>query len=63
MRFRNFLGAYVYHCHILAHEDAGMMGVLDVTRSGRGPSAATLRALAAGRRAMGMTAHSGHHGP
>jgi suppressor of ftsI len=63
MRFRNFLGAYVYHCHILAHEDAGMMGVLDVTRSGRGPSAATLRALAGMARAMRMTAHTGHHGP
>jgi suppressor of ftsI len=45
MRFRNFLGPYVYHCHILGHEDAGMMGVVDVTRSGKGPSGRTLRAL------------------
>ena len=60
MRFRNFLGAYVYHCHILAHEDAGMMGVVDVTRSGRRASAATKRALATMGRAMGMTAHAGH---
>jgi suppressor of ftsI len=52
MRFRDFLGAYVYHCHILAHEDAGMMGVVDVTRTGRRPSARTLRALATMRRAM-----------
>jgi hypothetical protein len=56
MRFRNFLGAYVYHCHILAHEDAGMMGVVDVTRSGRRPSARTLRALAAMRETMEMPA-------
>jgi Multicopper oxidase len=60
MRFRDFLGAYVYHCHILAHEDAGMMGVVDVTRTGRGPSARTRRALAAMRRAMGMSPHVGH---
>jgi len=60
MRFRNFLGPYVYHCHILAHEDAGMMGIVDVTRSGRRPSGRTLRALRAMREAMGMTAHSHH---
>ena len=24
--FRNFVGKFVYHCHILNHEDAGMMG-------------------------------------
>ena len=23
-------GMYVYHCHILEHEDVGMMGTLDV---------------------------------
>ena len=26
MRFTDFLGRYVFHCHILAHEDGGMMG-------------------------------------
>ena len=31
MRFRNFTGKYVYHCHIVAHEDLGMMAVVDVT--------------------------------
>lgn len=45
MHYAGFLGAYVYHCHILAHEDNGMMGILDVTRTGTTPSAATLRAL------------------
>jgi suppressor of ftsI len=45
MRFRTFLGAYVYHCHILAHEDGGMMGIVDVTRTGRRPSGRTLHAM------------------
>jgi FtsP/CotA-like multicopper oxidase with cupredoxin domain len=35
LRFRGFTGAFVYHCTILAHEDAGMMGVVAVTRDGR----------------------------
>ncbi len=29
-RFLDFTGKYVYHCHILDHEDAGMMGVVEV---------------------------------
>jgi FtsP/CotA-like multicopper oxidase with cupredoxin domain len=28
--FENFTGRTVYHCHILDHEDLGMMGVVDV---------------------------------
>jgi len=27
--FDNFPGRTVYHCHILDHEDNGMMGVID----------------------------------
>jgi FtsP/CotA-like multicopper oxidase with cupredoxin domain len=38
MRFLDFTGKFVYHCHILAHEDAGMMGVVEVVD---GASAAT----------------------
>lgn len=34
MRFENFLGRYVFHCHILDHEDAGMMAMIDVTKNG-----------------------------
>ena len=34
MRFTQFLGRYVFHCHILAHEDGGMMAVVDVTKDG-----------------------------
>ena len=41
MRFRDYVGAFVFHCHILAHEDAGMMAVVDVNRNGRRPSART----------------------
>jgi len=29
-RFLDFTGKFVYHCHILFHEDQGMMGVVDV---------------------------------
>ena len=28
--FKDFTGRSVYHCHILDHEDSGMMGVIDV---------------------------------
>ena len=30
-KFRDFIGPYVFHCHILAHEDNGMMTVINVT--------------------------------
>lgn len=30
VRFSEFTGRFVYHCHILAHEDAGMMGQIQV---------------------------------
>lgn len=30
VRYEDFPGKWMYHCHILAHEDAGMMGVLEV---------------------------------
>ena len=29
-RFLDFTGRFVYHCHILVHEDAGMMAVVEV---------------------------------
>jgi FtsP/CotA-like multicopper oxidase with cupredoxin domain len=28
--FRNYVGKTVYHCHVLDHEDRGMMGILDI---------------------------------
>ncbi len=30
VRFEDYPGLWMYHCHILDHEDAGMMGVLEV---------------------------------
>jgi FtsP/CotA-like multicopper oxidase with cupredoxin domain len=57
VRFRDFLGAFVYHCHILAHEDAGMMGIVEVTRTGLRPTGSTMRRLRAMRDAM-----AGGHG-
>ena len=35
MDFRdpNIVGTFVYHCHILQHEDAGMMGAIQVLPS------------------------------
>jgi suppressor of ftsI len=63
LRFLSFTGAFVYHCHILAHEDAGMMGVVDVTRDGRRPSAATLHGLRGMRDAMAMAHGNGHPPP
>lgn len=46
MHFSRFVGATVFHCHILAHEDNGMMGIIDITRSGKA-SPATMKALRA----------------
>jgi FtsP/CotA-like multicopper oxidase with cupredoxin domain len=30
-RFLDFAGTWVYHCHILGHEDGGMMGIIQVS--------------------------------
>jgi FtsP/CotA-like multicopper oxidase with cupredoxin domain len=30
VRFADFPGRSVYHCHILDHEDLGMMGTINV---------------------------------
>ena len=35
VRFDDYPGKWMYHCHILDHEDAGMMGILAVTPTGR----------------------------
>ena len=32
VRYDDFPGKWMFHCHILDHEDHGMMGVLEVTR-------------------------------
>ena len=36
-RFVDFAGQYVLHCHILAHEDRGMMMMVQVSRPGTTP--------------------------
>lgn len=30
VRFEEYTGKYMYHCHLLEHEDSGMMGVFEV---------------------------------
>jgi FtsP/CotA-like multicopper oxidase with cupredoxin domain len=48
MDFRdpNIIGTFVYHCHILQHEDAGMMGEIQVLLSTGSASATTATASA-----------------
>ncbi|MFM8894343.1 MAG: multicopper oxidase domain-containing protein, partial [Actinomycetales bacterium] len=37
-KFADFTGRSVYHCHILFHEDHGMMGIFDIVdEDGTGP--------------------------
>lgn len=38
LRFNNYPGKRLFHCHILEHEDLGMMGVLEVRPPGEQPS-------------------------
>ncbi|MBY0274769.1 multicopper oxidase domain-containing protein [Candidatus Binatia bacterium] len=37
-QFLDFTGRFVYHCHILPHEDNSMMGTVAVTEDGSAPS-------------------------
>lgn len=30
MKFLDYLGRYVYHCHVADHEDMGMMGIVEI---------------------------------
>ncbi len=36
--FRPFTGHFVFHCHILGHEDGGMMKTVEVVRRGQRPT-------------------------
>src|SRR5262249_34690088 len=38
IRFEDFVGKTVYHCHILSHEDPGMMGVLQIVEPASAPT-------------------------
>ena len=31
VRFKDYTGRSVYHCHILDHEDQGMMGIVEIS--------------------------------
>ncbi|MGA9630659.1 MAG: multicopper oxidase domain-containing protein, partial [Candidatus Acidiferrales bacterium] len=57
MDFRdpNIVGTFVYHCHLLEHEDGGMMGVIQVLPKGR---ANLLGAQARSRRPLCGLAYS-----
>ena len=57
MHFNRFTGTYVFHCHILNHEDNGMMGIVDVSIDGK-VSEATKKAL----KDMADTMHGQHQG-
>jgi FtsP/CotA-like multicopper oxidase with cupredoxin domain len=37
--FTDFTGKFVEHCHIVSHEDLGMMSAIEVGRPGRGRTA------------------------
>ena len=39
VRFDDYSGKWMFHCHILAHEDRGMMGVLEVRSGAAGTEA------------------------
>jgi FtsP/CotA-like multicopper oxidase with cupredoxin domain len=43
----NIVGSFVYHCHILEHEDGGMMGEIEILPPGTGAKA-TVSASASG---------------
>lgn len=49
LRFLDFTGKFVYHCHILAHEDFGMMGVIEVVAEDGAATPAARSLLAAPR--------------
>ena len=67
MHFNRFVGTTVFHCHILAHEDNGMMGIIDISRTGQ-LSEATVKSLEEMNKAMPQHStgaggsHTGHDG-
>ena len=46
--FRDFTGRFVYHCHILVHEDFGMMAVVEVVDPGEMTSGDGVTVVATG---------------
>jgi hypothetical protein len=41
-RFVDYAGVFVQHCHILAHEDVGMMQLVEVYTDPPGPTQETV---------------------
>jgi suppressor of ftsI len=50
--FEDYTGHFVFHCHILGHEDAGMMKTVEVVRRGQRPTPPPMKGMARG--------HHGH---
>ena len=57
-QYLDFTGRWVYHCHILPHEDHSMMGTVAVTADGAAPAAAD---VAAGRAVFASAGCGGCH--
>lgn len=49
--FDDYTGHFVFHCHILGHEDAGMMKTIEVVRRGQRPTPPPMKGMA----------HRAHH--
>lgn len=46
--FQDYTGHFVFHCHILGHEDAGMMKTIEVVRRGQRPTPPPMKGMAHG---------------
>jgi FtsP/CotA-like multicopper oxidase with cupredoxin domain len=51
LRFTDFTGRFVFHCHILNHEDGGMMQIVEVYRPHRAVTGRTARSRGRSRAA------------
>jgi len=58
IKFTDFTGKFVFHCHVTLHEDLGMMAVVEVVDGGPNPPPAGL-----GQRFLDYSAHSALHDP
>jgi FtsP/CotA-like multicopper oxidase with cupredoxin domain/peroxiredoxin len=62
--YTDFTGTFVQHCHILDHEDQGMMQLIDILKAdGTAPQAASLRSPALYSMAPDFTLFDGDHRP
>ena len=61
-RSPNIVGTFVYHCHILQHEDLGMMAAIQVLPSGVATTTSTLTRLGDRAACRGPPLPHGHRG-